>query len=310
MKVAIMTDTNSGISVEEGKRLGVYVIPMPVLIDGQTYYEGVDLAHDEFYRFLLEGRAVSTSQPSPGDVLDMWDSILKEYDALVHIPMSSGLSTTYQTALALAADHGGRVQVVDHHSVSVPQRYAVMDALEMAAAGWDAEKIKLALESTAQDTIIYIGVETLEFLKKGGRITPAAARMGTVLQIKPILQIRGERLDAYAKVRGTKHSKRRVIEAVKERADEYGRSGEPFVIAAAGSFLEKAEEAEWITMAQEAFPGETIHYDPLAFSIGCHTGPGAFGVAISKKAPARNEPADSKPAGGQLPEDMDEGISI
>lgn len=310
MKVAIMTDTNSGISVEEGKRLGVYVIPMPVLIDGQTYYEGVNLAQDEFYRFMLEGRAVSTSQPSPGDLLDMWDSILEEYDALVHIPMSSGLSTTYQTALALAADYGGRVQVVDHHSVSVPQRYAVVDALEMAAAGWDAEKIKLALESTAQDTIIYIGVETLEFLKKGGRITPAAARMGTMLQIKPILQIRGERLDAYTKVRGTKHSKRRVIEAIKERADEYRRSGVSFAIAAAGSFLDKAEETEWISMAQEAFPGRTIHYDPLAFSIGCHVGPGAFGMAVSKRAPARNEPADRKTADGQLPEDIDESISI
>nr|WP_326183814.1 DegV family protein [uncultured Oscillibacter sp.] len=301
MRVAVMTDTNSGISVEEGKKLGVHVIPMPVLIDGQTYYEGVNLAHDEFYRFMLEGRDVSTSQPSPGDVLDMWDGILETHDALVHIPMSSGLSTTYQTALALAADYGGRVQVADHRSVSVPQRYAVLDALKMAAEGWSAEKIKLTLESAAQDTIIYIGVETLEFLKKGGRITPAAARMGTVLQIKPILQIRGERLDAYAKVRGTKHSKRRVIEAVKARAAEYERNGEPFVIAAAGSFLKKAEETEWIRMAQEAFPGRAIHYDPLAFSIGCHVGPGAFGMAVSKRAPAGNGPTDGKAADGLLP---------
>lgn len=310
MKVAIMTDTNSGISVEEGKRLGVYVIPMPVLIDGQTYYEGVNLAHDEFYRFMLEGRAVSTSQPSPGDLLDMWDSILAEYDALVHIPMSSGLSTSYQTAVSLAADYGGRVQVADHHSVSVPHRYAVLDALEMAAEGWDAEKIKLTVEGTAKDTVIYVGVDTLEFLKKGGRITPAAAKMGAILHIKPILEIRGERLDAYAKVRGIKACKHRVIETVKERANEYRESNDPFVIAAAGSFIDKAEEAEWISMAQEAFPGETIHYDPLAFSIGCHVGPGAFGMAVSKRASVRNEPTDRNPADRQLPEDMDEGISI
>lgn len=289
MKVAVMTDTNSGISVEEGKRLGVYVIPMPVLINGKTYYEGVNLSHEEFYRFMLGGNEVSTSQPSPGDLLDMWDSILEEYDELVHIPMSSGLSTSYQTALSLAEDYGGRVQVADHRSVSVPHRYAVLDALEMAAEGWDAKKIKLALESTAEDTVIYVGVDTLEFLKRGGRITPAAAKMGSLLHIKPILEIRGARLDAYAKVRGVKACKQRVIETIKGCADEYRKSGDPFVIAAAGSFIEKAEEAEWISMAQEAFPGRTIHYDPLAFSIGCHVGPGAFGMAVSKRVPALNK---------------------
>lgn len=285
MKVAIMTDTNSGISVEEGKQLGVYVMPMPVLMDGSTYYEGVNLSHEEFYRFLLEGRAASTSQPSPGDVLEMWDNILEQYDELVYIPMSSGLSTSYQTARSLSADYNGRVQVADHHSVSVPQRYAVLDALELAASGWTAGKIKAALEKAAPDTIIYIGVDTLEFLKKGGRITPAVAKMGTLLHIKPLLQIRGELLEACAKVRGTKGCKRRVIEELRVWVEEYRKSGDPFVIGAAGTFTSKDEEDEWIDMARSAFPGRDIRYDPLAFSIGCHVGPGAFGMAVSKRIP-------------------------
>jgi len=283
MKVAIMTDTNSGITVEEGKKLGIYVIPMPVLIDGSTYYEGVDLSHEEFYRFMLEGRSVSTSQPSPGDVLEMWDKILEQYEELVYIPMSSGLSASCQTAISLSADYNGRVQVADHHSVSVPQRYAVLDALELAANGWTAEKIKLALEKRASDTIIYIGVDTLEFLKKGGRITPTVAKMGTLLHIKPLLQIRGELLEACAKVRGTKGCKRRVIEELKVWVEKYEKSGEPFVIGAAGSFISKDEEEEWIDMARSAFPGRDIRYDPLAFSIGSHVGPGAFGMAVSKR---------------------------
>ena len=283
MKVAIMTDTNSGITVEEGKKLGIYVIPMPVLIDGSTYYEGVDLSHEEFYRFMLEGRSVSTSQPSPGDVLEMWDKILEQYEELVYIPMSSGLSASCQTAISLSADYNGRVQVADHHSVSVPQRYAVLDALELAANGWTAEKIKLALEKRASDTIIYIGVDTLEFLKKGGRITPTVAKMGTLLHIKPLLQIRGELLEACAKVRGTKGCKRRVIEELKVWVEKYEKSGEPFVIGAAGSFISKDEEEEWINMARSAFPGRDIRYDPLAFSIGSHVGPGAFGMAVSKR---------------------------
>lgn len=286
MKVAIMTDTNSGISVQEGKKLGVYVMPMPVLIDGSTYYEGVNLSHEEFYRFMLEGRAVSTSQPSPGDVLEMWDKILEQYDELVYIPMSSGLSASCPTALSLSAEYHGRVQAVDHHSVSVPQRYAVLDALELAASGWAAEKIKLALEERSSDTVIYIGVDTLEFLKKGGRITPTVAKMGTLLHIKPLLQIRGELLEACAKVRGTKGCKRRVIEELRVWVEEYEKSGDPFVIGAAGTFISKDEEEEWISMVRSAFPGRDIRYDPLAFSIGSHVGPGAFGMAVSKRVPA------------------------
>lgn len=285
MKVAVMTDTNSGISVEEGKRMGVYVIPMPILIDGKTYYEGIDLTQDQFYRSLQEGRSVSTSQPSPGDVLRLWNRVLETHEALVYIPMSSGLSASYQTALSLSEDYGGKVQVADHRSASVPQRYAVTDALTMAGKGWDAARIKEALERTAQDTVILIGVDTLEFLKKGGRITPAAAKMASVLQIKPILQIRGERLDAFAKVRGTQNCKKRLIEEMKACAAPCQKSGQPFSVAAAGTFTDRDMEQEWIRMTRAAFPGETVRYDPLAFSIGSHTGPNAFGMAICRRAP-------------------------
>lgn len=302
MKVAIMTDTNSGISAAEGQSMGIYVIPMPVLIDGEVYYEGANLTREQFYGAMLEGKDVSTTQPSPGDVMALWDRALENHDAVVYIPMSSGLSTSCQTALALARDYGGRVQVADNHSISVPQRYAVLDALEMARAGWEAEQIKAALERAAGDTIIYIGVDTLEYLKRGGRITPAAARMGGILQIKPLLQIRGERLDAFARVRGTMNCKKRLIEEMQVWVEAYRHSGDPFAVAAAGTFLSKAEEREWVCMAQEVFPGRTIRYDPLAFSIGCHVGPGAFGMAVSKRLPAapdtgpltgRNAPAES-----------------
>lgn len=288
MKVAIMTDTNSGISVEEGRSMGIYVIPMPVLIDGKVHYEGVDISQEEFYGAMIAGKAVSTTQPSPGDVLALWDDILESHEALVYLPMSSGLSTSCHTALALAQDYDGRVQVADNHSISVPLRYAVTDALELARAGWGAAEIKAALEGAAQGTIIYIGVDTLEYLKRGGRITPAAAAMGSILQIKPLLQIRGERLDAFAKVRGTMNCKKRLVEEIRVCVEAYRRSGEPFSVAAAGTFLTKAEEREWICMAQEAFPGRKIRYDPLAFSIGCHVGPGAFGMAVFKRIPAAN----------------------
>ena len=216
MRVAVMTDTNSGISVEEGVRLGVHVMPMPVLIDGETYYEGVTLTHEDFYRSQEAGRAVSTSQPAPSDVLSMWDKLLEEYDQVVHIPMSSGLSASCQTAAGLAEDYEGRVQVVNNQRISVPQRSSVMDALRLARAGRTAEEIKRELERTGLDCIIYIGVDTLEYLKRGGRITPAAAAMGSLLQLKPLLKIEGERLDAFAKVRGRKACQERLVGAMQK----------------------------------------------------------------------------------------------
>lgn len=285
MKVAVMTDTNSGISVSEGAALGLYVLPMPVLIDGKTYYEGINLSPEQFYSSLQAGRDVSTSQPSPGDVLAMWDSALETCDELVYIPMSSGLSASYHTAVMLSQDYEGRVQVADHHSVSVPMRFAVLDALERAQAGWSAIQIKGALEQIAKDTMIYIGVDTLKYLKKGGRITPAAAAMGTLLQIKPLLKIEGEKLDAFAKVRGTLACKQRLIHEMRNYVEAYRQTCYPFVIGAAGTFENQADSLEWIKMTQEAFPEYEIRYDPLAVSIGAHIGPGAFGMGISRRLP-------------------------
>lgn len=284
MKTAIVTDSNSGIFEEEGRRLGVYVIPMPVIIEGKTYFEGRELAHEEFYRCLLEHKEVSSSQPSPGDVTEIWNRALASgYDEVVYIPMSSGLSGSCQTAHMLAEDYDGKVQVVNNHRISVTQRHSVQDALVMTEQGYTAKEIKEKLEQAAYESIIFVGVETLEYLKKGGRVTPAGAAMGALLNIKPLLIIEGERLDAYAKVRGSKNCKKRLLQEMKKRADEFHERGDEIRVGVAGSFVDQKEHQEWLDMASEIFKGEDINYDPLTFSIGCHVGPGAFGMGISKK---------------------------
>lgn len=284
MKTAIVTDSNSGIFEKEGWELDVHVIPMPVVIEGKTYYEGIDLTHEEFYQCLLEHREVSSSQPSPGDVTEVWDSLLSSgYDEVLYIPMSSGLSGSCQTARMLAEDYGGKVKVVNNHRISVTQRQSVQDALALRKAGYTAGEMKETLEQNAYESIIYVGVETLEYLKKGGRITPAGAAMGTLLNIKPLLIIAGERLDAYAKVRGTRNCKKRLLTEMKKSVDEFHGNGDEIYVGVAGSFSKKEEHQEWLEMANEVFAGEDIKYDPLTFSIGCHVGPGAFGMGISKK---------------------------
>lgn len=206
--VAIVTDSNSGISQAEGKELGIYVIPMPFLVDGKLYFEDVDMNKEQFYHFLENDADLSTSQPSPGDVMDLWDKLLKEYDEIVHIPMSSGLSASCSTAMGLARDYDGKVQVVDNQRISVTMQQSVMDAKHLAAAGKSAAQIKEILEKEALESSIYLMVDTLKYLKKGGRITPAAALLGSALNLKPILQIQGDKLDAYKKVRGVKAAKR------------------------------------------------------------------------------------------------------
>lgn len=284
MRTAIVTDSNSGIFEAEGSKLGVFVLPMPVMIDGREYFEGIDLFHDDFYQSLLEHKRVSTSQPTPGNVLSLWDRVMAEgFDELVYIPMSSGLSNSCQTALMLAKEYNGKVQVVDNHRISVTQRSSVMDALMLAQAGDTAAEIKAKLEQAAYDSIIYVGVETLEFLKRGGRVTAAGAAMGTVLNLKPLLIIQGEQLDAYTKVRGTKTCKKREIEAMQKRAEAFHQKGQEIRVGVAGSFLHEEEDREWLEMVKAAFPGEEVCYDRLTFSIGCHVGPGAFGMGISAK---------------------------
>ena len=274
--VAIVTDSNSGISQAEGKELGIYVIPMPFLVDGKLYFEDVDMNKEQFYHFLENDADLSTSQPSPGDVMDLWDKLLKEYDEIVHIPMSSGLSASCSTAMGLARDYDGKVQVVDNQRISVTMQQSVMDAKHLAAAGKSAAQIKEILEKEALESSIYLMVDTLKYLKKGGRITPAAALLGSALNLKPILQIQGDKLDAYKKVRGVKAAKKNMLEAMKKdvegRFSDYVTKGQLKLHVAYTTDEETAKQ--WKEEVQNMFPDIAItRMDPLSFSVTCHTGP-------------------------------------
>ena len=284
-KIAIVTDSNSGITQEEGRRLGVSVLPMPFYINDVMYLEGITLTQEGFYEKLKNDEAISTSQPSPAEVCGLWDNLLKEYDEVVHIPMSSGLSASCETAMALARDYDGRVQVVDNQRISVTQRQSVLDALVLREAGRTAAEIKEKLEEEKMESSIYITLETLKYLKKGGRITPAAAAIGTVLNLKPVLQIQGEKLDAYAKVRGKKQAKKVMLKAIREdwegRFGKYVEAGEMCLQMAYTGNKEEAEEFK--EEVQAVFPGADIHMDPLSLSVACHIGHGALAVACSKK---------------------------
>ena len=282
--VAIVTDSNSGISQAEGKELGIYVIPMPCLVDGKLYYENVDITKEQFYHFMESDADLTTSQPSPGDVMDLWDKLLKEYDEIVHIPMSSGLSASCSTAMGLAQDYDGKVQVVNNQRISVTMQQSVMDAKQLAATGKSAAQIKEILEKEALESSIYLVVDTLKYLKKGGRITPAAALLGSALNLKPLLQIQGEKLDAYKKVRGMKAAKKNMLDAMKKdvegRFADYVAKGQLKLHVAYTTDEETAKQ--WMEEVQNAFPGLTItRMDPLSFSITCHTGPGVLAIAAS-----------------------------
>lgn len=285
-KVAIVTDSNSGITQAQAKGLGVYVIPMPFYIDGELYYEDITLTQEEFYLKLSEEAEISTSQPAPGDVIDLWEKLLKNHDEVVYIPMSSGLSSSCETAIMLSQEYEGRVQVVDNKRISVSLWQAVMDAKEMAAVGISAAQIKQRLEETALDSSIFITVENLKYLKKGGRITPAAAALGTVLNLKPVLTIQGAKLDAHAKVRGMKLARKAMIDAIRHEldtrfADLYHKGEMRFEIAYSGTDLELAKD--WQKQLSAAFPGHTFDMAPLSLSVSCHIGPGALGVACTRK---------------------------
>lgn len=282
--VAIVTDSNSGISQAEGKELGIYVIPMPFLVDGKLYFEDVDMNKEQFYHFLENDADLSTSQPSPGDVMDLWDKLLKEYDEIVHIPMSSGLSASCSTAMGLARDYDGKVQLVDNQRISVTMQQSVMDAKHLAAAGKSAAQIKEILEKEALESSIYLMVDTLKYLKKGGRITPAAALLGSALNLKPILQIQGDKLDAYKKVRGVKAAKKNMLEAMKKdvegRFSDYVTKGQLKLHVAYTTDEETAKQ--WKEEVQNMFPDIAItRMDPLSFSVTCHTGPGVLAIAAS-----------------------------
>lgn len=284
-KIAIVTDSNSGITQDEGRKLGVSVIPMPFYINEKLYLEGITLTQADFYERLKKDEPISTSQPSPADVCGLWESLLKEYDEIVHIPMSSGLSASCSTAMGLAQEYEGKVVVVDNQRISVTQRQAVLDALTLRDAGKNAAQIKEVLEAEKMESSIYITLETLKYLKKGGRITPAAAAIGTVLNLKPVLQIQGDKLDAYSKTRGKKQAKRIMIKAMQSdletRFSEYVKRGEMCLQAAYAGNEEEAQEFK--KELEEAFPGYDIVMNPLSLSVACHIGHGALAVACSKK---------------------------
>lgn len=284
-RVAIVTDSNSGITQEEAKKLGIAVLPMPFYINGNLYFEDIDLTQEQFYKALGEDAEISTSQPAPTDVTDMWDELLKEYDEVVHIPMSSGLSSSCQTAIMLSQDYDGRVQVVNNQRISVTQRQSVLDAVAMADKGYTAEQIKDRLEETKLDSSIYITLSTLYYLKKGGRITPAAAALGTLLKLKPVLQIHGEKLDAFSKCRTLKQAKQTMINAVMDDFKKrFGSSekGENMYIEIAYSG-EPDEGKAFYDEVKELFPDHDIVMAPLSLSVSCHIGPGAVALACVKK---------------------------
>ena len=283
-KVVIVTDSNSGITQAEAKELDVVVMPMPFYINEEMFYEDIDLTQEQFYERLAEGGDIKTSMPLVGDVTDKWDELLKEYDEIVHIPMSSGLSSSCETAYMLSQDYDGKVQVVNNQRISVTMRQSVMDAKAMADAGKSAEEIKEILEEEKFNSSIYIMVDTLEYLKKGGRITPAAAALGTLLKLKPVLQIQGEKLDAFAKARTVKQAKSIMIEAMKADFEKRFDSpdGAKMNLEMAYTFDKEAAEA-FRAEVQEAFPNNEIIMNPLSLSVSCHIGPGALAIACSKK---------------------------
>ncbi len=287
MKIAVVTDSNSGITQSKAKDIGISVIPMPFMINGETFEEDINLTQEQFYEKMVEGAEISTSQPSPETVMNLWSELLQSYDEIVHIPMSSALSSSCQTAMMLAEeeDFEGRVFVVDNQRISVTQYQSALDALELAQAGLTGAQIKEILEREARESSIYIMVDTLKYLKKGGRITPAAAALGTLLRIKPVLQIQGGKLDSFSKARTVKQAKTTMIAAVAKDLEE--RFADPhaekcWMEIAYTCEREVAEEFQ--KEIRQQFPQvQEIHMDPLSLSIACHIGPGALAAAVTKK---------------------------
>lgn len=283
-KVAIITDSNSGITQEMGKELGIYVLPMPFTIDEKEFFEGITLTQKEFYEKLVQDADIATSQPSPESVLELWEGALKEYEEVVHIPMSSGLSGSCETAIALAQDFDGRVQVVNNQRISITQRRSVIDAIALADQGKSALEIREQLEAEKLESSIYITLTTLKYLKKGGRITPAAAAIGTMLRLKPVLQIQGEKLDAFSKARTLNQAKTTMIDAIRNDIENrFGGLDAHEVYLDIAHTNNEAEAERFRAEVEEAFPGYKVGYvDPLSLSVSCHIGDGALAIAATK----------------------------
>lgn len=283
-KIAIMTDSNSGMDSEEAKKLGVTVLPMPFLIENDTYYENMNLSQEEFYKKLEEDVEISTSQPSPEDVMTTWEELLETHDEIVYIPMSSGLSGSLQTAKMLSEEYDGKVVVVDNQRISVTQRQSVLDALELAQRGQSAEEIRNYLETVKLESSIYIMLDTLKYLKKGGRITPAAAALGSALRLKPVLQIQGEKLDAFTIARTKKQGVTKMLDAMQKDIEERFGGMENIQnvhIAVAHTNNEEAAEI-FAEQIKEHFGIQDVIIRPLSLSVSCHIGPGSLAIACSK----------------------------
>ena len=286
MKIAVVTDSNSGITQAQAKEMGVAVLPMPFMIDGETYYEDITLTREQFYQRLKDNADIATSQPTPDSILKMWDKLLKEYDQIIHIPMSSGLSGSCSTAMMLAGEdeYEGKVFVVDNRRISVTQYQSVKDAQMLAAMGMDGTQIKKRLEETAADSVIFITVDTLKYLKKGGRITPAAAALGTLLKIKPVLIILGEKLDSFAKARTMKQAKTMMMNAIQKELDGRLHDSECRNCHLAIAHTDNEEAAlEFKKEVEERFPNADVYMAPLSLSIACHIGPGSLAVTATRK---------------------------
>ena len=289
-KIAVITDSNAHITPQEAEKLGISVVPMPFMIGDETFYEGITLSREEFYAKMESGASIVTSQPSPSDVMKIWDDALKTHDEVVYIPMSSGLSGSCQSARMLADDYDGKVQVVNNQRISVTQKRSVLDALEMADMGMSAAQIREELEHVKYESSIYIMLDTLYYLKKGGRITPAAAAVGTLLRIKPVLQIKGERLDAFSKARTMNQGKNIMINAMKHDIETlYGGTDKENVWLYAVHGNVPDQFAEFSQEVRAAFPAFNVQDDVLSLSIACHIGPGALAIACSKKIPLHKE---------------------
>lgn len=283
-KIAIVTDSNSGITQAQGKEYGIHILPMPFMINEETFYEDITLSQSEFYEKLESGVNVVTSQPSPESVLELWDKLLTEYDEVVHIPMSSGLSGSCQSAMMLAEDYNGKVQVVNNQRISVTQRQSALDAKMLAERGMAAAQIKDFLEKDKFNSSIYIMLDTLYYLKKGGRITPAAAAIGTMLRLKPVLQIQGEKLDAFAKARTANQGKSIMITAIRNDMETRFGGANADNIWLEVAYTKNTDMAiQFMEELQKEFPGFDIIYNPLSLSVACHIGPGALAVACCKK---------------------------
>ena len=286
MKTAIMTDTNSGINKKEADELGIFLLPMPVIVKDKTYLEGIDISLGEMYEMMEDGIETSTSQPSPGSLMEMWDDILEEYDEVVHIPMTSGLSGSCENARGLARGYKGRVIVVDNHRISVPQRESVLEAKKMADMGKNGQEIAEYLEESGKDSSIYITVSDLKYLQRSGRLGSTSAFLGSLLNIKPILTIQGEKIDAFAKCRGIKLCERKMIEALENDINVRFKDvpKENIQVVVAGTLKEQDEIDQWTKAVQEAFPYSRVYYNALPCSILSHAGPGCKGLgAVVKK---------------------------